>query len=151
MWRSSASASSKVRTKLVPSIGSCSKPSTWVGSGKPMAANTVGAMSMQWVNWLRTRPSGRIRAGQATTNGSRVPPRWLAICLPHCNGVLLACAHALAKCGAVNSSPSAAMPPYCSISSNCRSASRSRPLRNVISLNEPVLVPSMLAPLSPQM
>ncbi|MBX4334669.1 hypothetical protein K4G90_23530, partial [Mycobacterium tuberculosis] len=25
-----------------------------------------------------------------------MPPRWVAICLPHCDGVLLACADALA-------------------------------------------------------
>src|SRR5271166_5153655 len=80
-------------------------PSTLVGSGKPMASNTVGAMSMQWVNWSRAAVSGRIRLGQATTIGSRAPPRWLAICLPHWNGALLACAHPLAKCGAANSSP----------------------------------------------
>ena len=101
VWRSSAAASSKVCRKLVPSMASCSMPSTLVGSGKPMASNTVGAMSMQWVNWSRTCASGRIRVGQATTIGSRAPPRWLAICLPHWNGVLLACAHAEAKCGAV--------------------------------------------------
>ena len=43
---------------------------------------------MQWVNWPRRALSGLIRSGQATTIGSRVPPRWLAICLPHWNGVL---------------------------------------------------------------
>ena len=66
-------------------------PSTLVGSGSPAASRTVGATSMQWVNWLRTCVSGRILLGQATTIGSRAPPRWLAICLPHWNGVLLAC------------------------------------------------------------
>ena len=92
-----------------------------------------------------------MRSGQATTIGSRVPPRWLATCLPHWNGVLQACAQAAAKCGAVWIPPRASMPPYCSISSVCWSASSTSPLRKVSSLNEPVIVPSMLAPLSPQM
>ncbi len=89
--------------------------------------------------------------GQATTIGSRVPPRWLAICLPHWNGVLLACAHAAAKCGAVWKPPSSSMPPNLSMSFSCSSASSTTPLKKVVSLNEPVMVPSMLAPLSPQM
>ncbi len=55
VWRSSAAASSKVCRKLVPSMGSCSMPSTLVGTGNPMASSTVGAMSMQWVNWPRSR------------------------------------------------------------------------------------------------
>jgi hypothetical protein len=41
------------------------------------------------------------------------------------------------------------MPPYRSISFSCCSASSTTPFRNVISLNEPVIVPSMLEPLSP--
>ena len=45
---------------------------------------------MQWVNCVAQVPAGLIRPGHATTIGSRVPPRWLAICLPHWNGVLLA-------------------------------------------------------------
>ena len=53
-----------------------------------------------------------IAAGHATTIGLRVPPRWLAICLPHWNGVFMACAQAAAQCGAVWSPPSASMPPY---------------------------------------
>ncbi len=83
-----------------------------VGSGMPTASRTVGAMSMQCVNCDRTSPPPSIRCGHATTIGSRVPPRWLPVCLPHWNGVLLACAHAAAKCGAVWSPPSASMPPY---------------------------------------
>ena len=44
------------------------------------------------------------------------------------------------------------MPPYCSMSVELLLGRRATtPLRNVISLNEPVIVPSMLAPLSPQM
>jgi hypothetical protein len=49
---SSALASSKVWTKLVPSIGSWAIPSTAVGSGRPTASRTIGATSMQWVNCL---------------------------------------------------------------------------------------------------
>lgn len=85
----------------MPSMGSWSMPSTLVASGSPAASSTVAAMSMQWVNWVRTCVSGRILLGQATTIGSRAPPRWLAMCLPHWNGVLLACSQAAAKCGAV--------------------------------------------------
>lgn len=105
---------------------------------------------MQCVNWLRICASGLMRLGQAMTIGSRVPPRWLAICLPHWKGVLLACAQAAAKCGAVYSPP-VSMPPNFSISANCCSAFSTMPLKKVVSLKEPVVVPSMLAPLSPQM
>ena len=52
-----------------------------------------------------------IRFGHATTIGSRVPPRWLAICLPNWNGVFNACAHAAAKWGAVCTPPRSSMPP----------------------------------------
>ncbi len=103
------------------------------------------------MNCVRRSPPAAIRFGQEITIGSRVPPRWLAICLPHWNGVLFACAQAAAKCGAVWKPPSSAMPPYFSISANCCSASRTTPLKNVVSLNEPVRVPSIEAPLSPQM
>ena len=85
----------------MPSIGSCSIPSTTFGSGMPAASRMVGPMSMQWVNCERRSPSASIRLGHATTIGLRVPPRWLAICLPHWNGVFPACAQAAAKCGAV--------------------------------------------------
>ena len=103
----------------MPSIGSCGMPSTVSGSGMPAASSTVGPMSMQWVNWLRTSLLALMRLGQATTIGSRVPPRWLAVCLPNWNGVLKACAHAAAMCGAVWGPPSASTPPYCSISATC--------------------------------
>ena len=43
-----------------------------------------------------------MRAASATTIGLRVPPRWVAICLPHWNGALPAYAQAAAKCGAVS-------------------------------------------------
>ena len=80
-----------------------------------------------------------------------MPPRWLAICLPHWNGVFLACAQAAAKCGAVCSPPSPSMPPNFSISASCSSAFSTMPLKKVVSLKEPVMVPSIDAPLSPQM
>ncbi len=92
-----------------------------------------------------------MRFGQATTIGSRVPPRWLAICLPHWKGVFWACAQAAAKCGAVCSLPRASMPPNFSMMANCCLALSTMPLKKVVSLKEPVVVPSMLAPLSPQM
>ena len=60
-------------------------------------------------------------------------------------------AHADAKCGAVWKPPSSSMPPNFSMIAICSSASRTTPLKKVVSLNEPVRVPSMLAPLSPQM
>ena len=94
--RSGALASSSVNRKLVPSMGSCSMPSTTLGSGMPAASRMVGPTSMQWVNWERISLSALRRAGHATTIGSRVPPRWLADCLPHWNGALQACAHAAA-------------------------------------------------------
>ena len=42
------------------------------------------------------------------------------------------------------------MPPYRSASWSCISSVSGMPFCIVISLNEPVIVPSMLAPLSPQ-
>ena len=95
----------------MPSIGSCSIPSTTFGSGIPAASRIVGPMSMQCVNCERRSPLALILEGHATTIGLRVPPRWLAICLPHWNGVLPAHAHAAAMCGAVWSLPQASMPP----------------------------------------
>ena len=80
----------------MPSIGSCAIPSTIVGSGSPTSSRIVGPTSMQWVNCGRMPPFASIRFGHETTIGFRVPPRWLPICLPHWNGVLLACAHAAA-------------------------------------------------------
>ena len=76
-------------------MGSCSMPSTWVGSGMLAASSTVGATSMQCVNWLQSSPPLAIRSGQATTIGLRVPPRW-RVRLPHLNGVFIAWAQAAA-------------------------------------------------------
>ena len=81
--RSGASGSLNEYAKLVPSIGSCAMPSTVFGSGMPATSRTVGAMSMTWVNCVRSLASGAMCFGQAIAIGSRVPPRWLAICLPH--------------------------------------------------------------------
>ena len=106
---------------------------------------------MQWVNWVRTSPPAVMWPGHAMTIGSRAPPRWLAICLPHWNGVFWACAQAAAKCGALWKPPRPSRPPNFSISASCCSASSTRPLKNVVSLKDPVMVPSMEAPLSPQM
>ena len=96
----------------MPSIGSCAMPSTCVGSGMPAASSTVGPTSMTWVNCERIAESAAIRRGQATTIGSRVPPRWLADCLPHWNGALHAWAQAAAMWGAVCTPPQPSMPPY---------------------------------------
>ncbi len=73
------------------------------------------------VRELRARgaASGWMRLGQAMTIGSRVPPRWLADCLPHWKGAFMACAQAAATCGAVWSPPMASRPPYCSMSCSC--------------------------------
>ena len=68
---------------LTPSMGFCVTPLTDVGSGMPAASRMVGTMSMQWWNCARKPPLSLIRFGQEMTNGLRVPPRWLAICLPH--------------------------------------------------------------------
>ena len=51
-------------------------------------------MSMQWVNWGAAIARSRMRFGQDTTIGLRVPPRCEATCLPHWNGVLPAHAQA---------------------------------------------------------
>src|SRR5581483_4577928 len=75
-------------------------PSISFGAGMPAASRIVGATSLTWVNWPRSPPLSLIRFGHATTIGSRVPPRWLATCLPHWNGVFPAHAQAQAKCGA---------------------------------------------------
>lgn len=111
VWRSSAPASSSVYRKLVPSIGSCSMPSTASGSGIPAASRIVGATSMTCVNCERVSVLGFIRAGHASTIGLRVPPRCAASCLPHRNGEFSACAQAAAQCGAVSGPPSAFRPP----------------------------------------
>ena len=78
----------------MPSIGFCSTPSTSLASGIPAASRIVGPMSMQWVNWLRLPPLSLMRRGQAMTMPLRVPPRWLATCLPHGKGQLPAQAQA---------------------------------------------------------
>ena len=54
-------------------------------------------MSITWRNWERMPPLSLILAGQEMTSGFRVPPKWLATCLVHWNGVFIACAQALGK------------------------------------------------------
>jgi hypothetical protein len=110
----------------------------------------VGPMSMTWVNWVRSPPASAILAGQWTTIGSRVPPRCEATCLPHWNGVLPAHAHAAEQCGFIDGPPQASRPPHFSVSCICCSAVSGMPFGIVSSLNDPVIVPSRLAPLSPQ-
>jgi hypothetical protein len=83
VWRSGASADSKLYAKLVPCMGICGTPLTCSGTGSPATSRTVGARSIAWVNWLRRPPLSVIRFGHETTMPLRVPPRWEAICLPH--------------------------------------------------------------------
>ena len=61
---------------LTPSIGVCTIPLTVFGSGSPAASSTVGAMSTTCWNWLRISPLALMRAGQLTTSGLRVPPKF---------------------------------------------------------------------------
>ncbi len=83
--------------------------------------------------------------------GLRVPPRCEATCLPHWNGVLPAQAQAAEQCGAVSGPPHASSPPCASIRARCCSPVSGMPFCIVSSLNDPVSVPSIEAPLSPQM
>ena len=89
-WRSGASASLKLYSMLVPSIGACSTPLTIVGCGRPAASSTVGATSMTWVNCDRTPPFSVIPLGQWTIVPLRVPPQCEATCLVHWNGAFIA-------------------------------------------------------------
>ena len=134
----------------MPAIGACGMPSTVFGTGIPATSRIVGPMSLTCVNWARTSPSALIPPGQCTTMGLRVPPRWEATCLPHWNGVFPAQAHAAEQCGALSGPPQASRPPCASIRPSCCSEVRGMPFCIVSSLNEPVSVPSIEAPLSPQ-
>ena len=108
--------------------GSWCRPSAPARCRRPASARACrpprgssGAMSMH-VGELRAHPPrpALIRPGQATTIGLRVPPRWLAICLPHWNGVLPACAQAAGEVRRrVRRRPAPRSPPYCSISLSC--------------------------------
>ena len=50
----------------------------------------VGTMSITWVNCDRISPFALIPFGQEMIRPLRVPPKWLATCLVHWNGVLVA-------------------------------------------------------------
>jgi len=126
-------------------------PSTDVGWGIPASSRIVGPMSMTWVNWVRRPPGSARWLGQCTTIGLRAPPRWEATCLPHWNGVFPAHAHAAEQCGAVVGPPQVSIPPAASTIASCCWGVRGMPFCIVSSLKEPVRVPSMEAPLSPQM
>jgi hypothetical protein len=110
----------------------------------------VGPTSITWLKCGRTAPWSRIRAGQWTTAGLRVPPRWEATCLPHWKGALPAQAHAAEKCGAISSLPHTSSPPYRWTRASCCSEVGGTPFCMVSSLNEPVTLPSIEEPLSPQ-
>ncbi len=102
-------------------------------------------MSIVWRNWLRSPPLSLIRAGQETIIGLRVPPKWLATCLVHWNGVSIACAQAdgkWLKCfGPADLVDRLQL--SCHFSAN--------PLKNRFSLSDPSSPPSALEPLSPAM
>ena len=57
---SGAAASVMLAVKGVPCIGSCSMPSTRVGSGMPAMSRMVGATSIMWVNCERSPPASLI-------------------------------------------------------------------------------------------
>jgi hypothetical protein len=86
-----------------------------------------------------------IFAGHEITMGFRVPPKWLAICLVHWNGVHMACAHALGTWLKYFGPPSSLM----ALRLSCHFSGK--PLKNRFSLIEPSIPPSALAPLSPTM
>src|SRR5262249_37872210 len=92
-----AFASSKVYAKLIPSIGFGGVPLSTFGGVMPITSYRVGTISTVWRNCSRRPPLSLIRAGHETTIGLRVPPKWLATCLVHWNGVFIACAHAEGK------------------------------------------------------
>jgi hypothetical protein len=126
-------------------------PSTDSGCGIPAISRIVGPMSITWVNWVRRPPGSVTWPGQCTTIGLRTPPRWEATCLPHWNGVFPAHAQAAEQCGDVDGPPQVSIPPEAFAIASCCSAVRGMPFCIVSSLKEPVSVPSMDAPLSPQM
>ena len=86
-----------------------------------------------------------IRAGHETIIGLRVPPKWLATCLVHWNGVFIACAQARGKwlkCFG---------PPSSSIALRLSCHFSGKPLKNRFSQSDPSSPPSALEPLSPAM
>ncbi len=105
--RSAASASLKVYSRLVPSMGTWGVPLTIFGSGRLTASSTVGATSMTCPNWLRMPPllSASMPSGQCTTMPFRVPPKSLATCLVHLNGASKATAQPADMCGKVSGLP----------------------------------------------
>jgi hypothetical protein len=102
-------------------------------------------MSMTWVNWLRRPPLSLMWSGHEMIIGLRVPPKWLAICLVHWNGVFMACAHAAGKW------LNCLGPPSSSITFRLSCHVSTIPLKNRDSLVDPSRPPSALAPLSPAM
>ena len=77
-----------------PCIGSWSMPSTVVGLGDAGDLEDGGS-EIDDVGELGAQPAAvRMRSGQCTTIGLRVPPRCEPTCLPHWNGVFPAHAHA---------------------------------------------------------
>ena len=79
---------------LMPSMGFCSTPLTWVGCSMPAASRIVGARSMTWWNWVRNSPRAAIPRGHETAMPLRVPPKCDAICFIHWNGASSAHAQA---------------------------------------------------------
>ena len=75
---------------LMPSIGCWVTPFTTAGWGSCAASRIVGTMSMTWWNCERISPRALMPFGQEMTMPLRVPPKWLATCLVHWNGVFIA-------------------------------------------------------------
>ncbi len=97
------------------------------------------------MNWLRSPPLSLMRAGQEMIIGLRVPPKWLATCLVHWNGVSIACAQPAGKW------LKCLGPPSSSITFRLSCHFSTKPLKNRFSFTEPSRPPSALAPLSPAM
>ena len=105
------------------------------------------------VGELRPEPPRRrwIRAGQWTTIGLRVPPRCEPTCLPHWNGVFAGPRpRRRVVRGRELRAPRLQPAVELERAASCISSVSGMPFCIVSSLNEPVSVPSMLAPLSPQ-
>ena len=71
-------------------MGRWSTPLTCTGAATPTASRIVGVTSLTCENCARRPPASRMRAGQLTTSGLRVPPRCEATCFTQRKGALVA-------------------------------------------------------------
>ena len=102
-------------------------------------------MSMTWMNCVAHSALVLDPRRPDTIIGLRVPPKWLATCLVHWNGVFIACAQAAGKWLKCFGPPSSSM----TLRLSCHVSGK--PLKNRFSLIEPSMPPSALEPLSPAM